>query len=236
MYGGGSTDGFLAVFQPMVTGTTAHLKYCTYLGIYAQATVTGSGSGFGGERLPRRIYVGSHRHAAHDQRLQTAYAGDPSDGFVMKILPSGNGVADLSYGTYLGGGGMDQALAIAVGTQLPGTAYVTGITQSVNFPGATNISGPIAGYQTALQGQANAFLAVIGQNGAGVTSLLYSTYLGGIQNDVGLSVWFAQENQVYISGSTTSAQFPAQFNFQPFSGDQDIFVAELDRLRRAAHR
>ena len=96
----------------------------------------------------------------------------------MKILPSGNGPADLSYATFLGGSGMDQALAIAVGTQLPGTAYVTGTTQSTNFPVTGTVFGHIAGYQPSLNGTANAFLAVIGQNGAGVTSLLYSTLFG----------------------------------------------------------
>jgi hypothetical protein len=146
----------------------------------------------------------------------------------MKILPSGNGIADLSYGTFLGGSGMDEALAIAVGTELPGTVYVTGTTQSVNFPVTGTTLGNLAGYQTHLSGSANAFLAVIGQNGAGMTSLLYSSYLGGATTDIGLSVWYAQTNQVYVSGSTTSANFPAQFNFQPFSGDQDAFVTELD--------
>jgi trimeric autotransporter adhesin len=146
----------------------------------------------------------------------------------MKILPSGNGVADLSYGTFSGGSGMDQALAIAVGPQLPGTAYVTGTTRSINFPVTGTLFGTVTGYQTTLNGKANAFLAVIGQNGAGLTSLLYSTYLGGETTDVGLSVWFAQPNQVYVSDSTTSANFPAQYNFQPFSGDQDAFVTELD--------
>jgi Abnormal spindle-like microcephaly-assoc'd, ASPM-SPD-2-Hydin len=61
-----------------------------------------------------------------------------------------------------------------------------------------------------------------------MTSLLYSSYLGGAATDVGLSVWYAQTNQIYVSGSTTSANFPAQFNFQPYSGDQDAFVTELD--------
>jgi hypothetical protein len=123
---------------------------------------------------------------------------------------------------------MDQALAITVGTQLPGTAYVTGTTQSMNFPVTGSEFGTIAGFQTALDGKASAFLAVISQNGAGLTSLLYSSYLGGESTDAGQSVWFAQTNPVYVAGSTTSANFPAKFNFQPFTGDEDAFVAELD--------
>src|SRR5208282_1611831 len=70
-YGGGVSDGFLAIFVPTATGTLP--------------TTNG---------------------------FQPTYGGDPFDGFVMKILPSGNGPADLSYATFLGGSGMDQALAI----------------------------------------------------------------------------------------------------------------------------
>jgi len=55
VYGGGASDGFLAVFQPVVTGTTSHVKYCTYLGIDAIATVTGATrrSGCGALRFHR---------------------------------------------------------------------------------------------------------------------------------------------------------------------------------------
>ena len=151
-----------------------------------------------------------HRHVAHSQWFSDAYGGDPYDGFVMKILPSGNGLADLSYATFLGGRDGSSARD-SVGTQLPGTAYVTGITKSMDFPvTGTPYFGNIAGYQTRLSGTSNAFLSVIGQYPAGVTSLLYSRYLGGERYDAGLGVWFAQKNQIYVSGSTTSPNFPAQ--------------------------
>ena len=230
VYGGGGSDGFLAIFRTVVSGTTtSHLLYCTYLGIDAeQATVTRVAVDSVGNAYIAGYTSDPTGTLLTTNGFQTTYGGDPSDGFVMKILPSGNGLADLSYGTFLGGRGRDQALAITVGAQLPGTAYVTGTTQSINFPVTGTFFGTIVGYQTTLNGKANAFLAAIGQNGAGATSLLYSTYLGGEQNDAGLSVWFAQPNQVYVAGSTTSSNFPAQFNFQPFSGDQDAFVTELD--------
>jgi len=224
VYGGGGSDGFLAKFT---TGATPPLVYCTYLGIYATAvTVTGVAVDSVGYAYLVGYTSNPTGTLLTTNGFQTTYGGDPSDGFVMKIAPSGQGVADLSYGTFLGGSGMDQALAIAVEPEL-GTAYVTGTTQSINFP-VTGALFPIAAYQPTLNGKANAFLTVIGQNGSGPTSLLYSSYLGGETTDVGLGVWFAQPNQIYVSGSTTSANFPAQFNFQPFSGDQDAFVAELD--------
>jgi Abnormal spindle-like microcephaly-assoc'd, ASPM-SPD-2-Hydin/Beta-propeller repeat len=228
VYGGGFSDGFLAIFVPVVTGTTPHLKYCTYLGIFAGVTVTGVAVDSLGNAYLAGYTSNPTGTLPTTNGFQTTYSGDPFDGFVIKILPSGNGVADLSYGTFLGGSGMDQALAIAVGTELPGTVYVTGTTQSVNFPVTGTTLGNIVAYQSRLSGSANAFLSVIGQNGAGMTSLLYSSYLGGATTDIGLGVWYAQTNQIYVSGSTTSANFPAQFNFQPYSGDQDAFVTELD--------
>ncbi len=229
VYGGGVSDGFLAIFVPTATGTTPHLKYCTYLGIFAGVTITGVAVDSLGNAYLAGYTTNPTGTLPTANGFQQTYGGDPFDGFVMKILPSGNGPADLSYATFLGGSGLDQALAISVGTQLPGAAYVTGITKSIDFPATgTPRFGNTAGYQTTLSGASNAFLSVIGQNPAGATSLLYSTYLGGEQNDSGLSVWFAQTNQIYISGSTTSANFPALFNFQPFSGDQDAFVTELD--------
>ncbi len=228
-YGGGISDGFLVIFRPVVTATAPNLKYCTYLGISAQATVTGVAVDSVGNAYITGYTSNPFGTLVTTNGFQTSYVGDPYDAFVMKILPSGNGPADLSYGTYLGGAGSDKALAITVGTELPGTAYVTGTTQSSNFPVTNGTSGTIAAYQTTLTGSANAFLAVIPQDPAtGQTRLAYSTFLGGSQSDAGQSVWLAAPNRVYLAGSATSWDFPWRFNFQPFTGDTDAFVAELD--------
>ncbi|MGA9248154.1 MAG: choice-of-anchor D domain-containing protein [Candidatus Acidiferrales bacterium] len=228
-YGGGISDGFLVIFRPVATPTAPNLKYCTYLGINAQATVTGVAVDSVGNAYIAGYTTNPLETLLTTNGFQPAYAGDPYDGFVMKILPSGNGLADLSYGTYLGGGGSDKALAITVGTELPGTVYVTGTTQSPDFPITKGASGSVAAYQSKLNGTANAFLAVIPQDPAtGLTRLAYSTYLGGSQTDAGMGVWLAAPSQVYVAGSTTSWDFPWQFNFQAFTGDADAFVAELN--------
>ena len=135
----------------------------------------------------------------------------------------------MAYGTFLGGAGLDQALAISVGAAMPATAYVTGTTQSTNFP--TN--GTNAAAQSTLKGtakgSANAFFSAIAQNATtGMTSLLYSTYLGGTQSDSGLSVAALASNALYISGKTTSWDFPWLNNLQPFTGNEDAFVAKFD--------
>ena len=112
---------------------------------------------------------------------------------------------------------------------MPATAYVTGTTQSTNFP--TN--GTNAGAQSTLKGtakgSANAFFSAIAQNATtGMTSLLYSTYLGGTQSDSGLSIAALAPNALYISGKTTSWDFPWLNNLQPFTGNEDAFVAKFD--------
>jgi hypothetical protein len=222
-YGGNVTDGFLAVFHPT---TTPSLNYCTYFGINAQVGVGGVAVDAGGNAYVAGFTSnpGASFSALHG--FQTAYGGDPFDGFLMKIRPSGTGPTDLAYGTFLGGSGLDQALAVAVGAPMPATAYVTGTTGSTDFP--TN--GTLAGPQTSLKGKtANAFLAAIAQDATtGMTSLAYSTYLGGSGSDQGLSLRVPAANIVYVTGATTSFDFPWLDNFQPFNGHQDVFIAKLD--------
>ncbi|MGB8525116.1 MAG: choice-of-anchor D domain-containing protein [Candidatus Acidiferrales bacterium] len=224
-YGGGISDGFLAIFGPPSTpGTPATLVYCNYLGLNAQASVAGIAVDSAGNAFLAGFT--SNPGVSLNNGFQPNFPGGTFDGFVLKIItPAVEGAGGLSYGTFLGGTGSDKALAIAVGTDLPATAYVTGSTQSTNFPP----SGSVIGLQTTLNGTANAFLAVISQNATtGMTSLAYSSYLGGSETDSGQSVWFGGVNKVYVAGTTTSFDFPRQDNFQPFNGDSDAFVTMLD--------
>ena len=224
-----SAMAFSQFFVRVAPATAPSLQYCTYLGINAQATVTGVAVDSVGNAYIAGYTSNPIGTLVTTNGFQTTYAGDPYDAFVMKLLPSGYGSEDLSYGTYLGGGGSDKALAITVGTDLPGTVYVTGTTQSQNFPVTNGTLGTVAAYQATLNGTANAFLAVILQDpSTRVTRLAYSTFLGGTQSDAGLAVWLAAPDRVYLAGITTSWDFPWQFNFQPFTGDTDAFVAELD--------
>jgi hypothetical protein len=126
----------------------------------------------------------------------------------------------LSYSTFLGGSGADQGTGIAVDSL--GNAYVTGSTGSANFPGAT--SSPL---QNSLGGTAgNAFVTKI--NAAG-TALIYSTYLGGSGGDFAYAIALDPLGNVYVTGSTSSTNFPVTGPIQPsFQGQQDAFVAEIN--------
>jgi hypothetical protein len=225
-FAGSSADGFLAVFQP---GASPDVVYCSYLGANASAQI-----GVGGLAIDAsgNIYIAGFTSNAQNgfptkNAFQTTYGGDPSDAFLIKIFPGGQGAADVIYATLLGGSGLDQALAVAVDDSIPANAYVTGTTGSANFP--TN--GSTTPFQSHLHvgATANAFLSVVAQNpSTGMTSLAYSTYIGGSSNDIGMGIAAAAFNSVYIAGVTKSWDFPWHNNLQPFNGSSDAFVAKFD--------
>jgi hypothetical protein len=220
-YGGGASDGFLSVFN-----SSGSLSYCTYFGI--NATVGSAGVAVDLTKPANTFLTGftSDPHGTFTVKnaFQAAYSGGAFDAFVMKIAPKGSGANDLVYSTFLGGSGLDKAAAIAIDSSSPPNAYVTGMTQSADFP----TSGAIAAFQSSFQGPSDAFVSVISQKSSGATSLNYSTYLGGMGDDNGLAIAVVTPNQVYVAGKTTSIDFPAQNFLQPFSGTSDGFVVKLD--------
>jgi hypothetical protein len=107
-------------------------------------------------------------------------------------------VITLSYSTFVGGGGSDKGLAIAV--EDSGSAVITGNTNSVNFPtaGANQASAP---------GGDDHFVTKLTADGS---SLVYSTYLGGSEGEGANqgSVALDTAGNAYVAGSTHSADFP----------------------------
>lgn len=122
----------------------------------------------------------------------------------------------LSYATYLGGSGTDQAARIAV--DAAGNAYVIGDTTSPNFPTANPL-------QAARRGPQNVFVAKLNPAGA----LVYSTYLGGSAYEQGLGIAVDSSGNVYVTGSTNSGDFPTVAPFQrTIGGQSDAFVTKLN--------
>jgi hypothetical protein len=130
----------------------------------------------------------------------------------------------LYYSTYLGGNGGDTGNAIALDSL--GDAYVTGSASSTNFPtSGTSLSAPP--YQKTYGGNTDAFVTKLRYDGQAV---IFSTYLGGNNFDIGQGIALDSSTDVYVVGSTSSANFPTTSNvFQPiFGGNTDAFVAKLD--------
>lgn len=134
-----------------------------------------------------------------------------NDVFVTKLSPSGN---RLVYSTYLGGSGPDAGMSIAVDNS--GAAYVTGEAYSPNFP----THNPFQTYQ----GGEDAFLTKLSPFG---NALVYSTYLGGEDIDLGFDISVNGSGQAYVTGLTYSSDFPVQNPFQMYQGDADGFVTRF---------
>src|SRR5580658_2409149 len=139
--------------------------------------------------------------------------GGGNDVFVAKLNSTGNA---LVYCTYLGGTGADRAFGIAVDST--GAAYVTGSTQSANFPVRNAL-------QASLAGGKNAFVVKLTPTGNG---LAYSTYLGGNGSDAGNGIAVDSSGNAYITGDTTSTNFPATAYQKTYRGSQDAFVSKLN--------
>jgi hypothetical protein len=122
------------------------------------------------------------------------------------------------YSTYLGGTGGDAAYGIALDSF--GNADVTGVTQSTDFP----ILNPV---QTKIGGSGDVFVASL-KWASGVLSLVYSTYLGGSGWDLGYGIATDSSGDAYVSGYTSSSNFPTVSPFQSFVGGPNAFVAELN--------
>jgi hypothetical protein len=113
-----------------------------------------------------------------------------------------------------------QAYAVAVAVDSGGNAYVTGDTESTNFP----TQSPL---QTANAGRSNAFVTKLNPAGS---ALVYSTYLGGSANfDRGTCIALDDVGNAYVTGSTASTDFPTVNPLQAANaGSRDAFVAKLN--------
>lgn len=124
---------------------------------------------------------------------QSGYGGGSSDAFVTKLNAAGN---EIIYSTYLGGSAIDVGTGIAVDGS--GNAYISGYTNSTNFP-------VLAGLQMSNGGGYDAFVTKLSSDGS---SLVYSTYLGGSHDETAHSIALDSSGNVYITGSTNSIDFP----------------------------
>ena len=215
--GGGAFGGDVFVAKLNSTGTA--LIYGTYLGgednDYGYAiAVDGTGNAFvagytESENFP--VVGGVAPHA-----LQGAV-----DGFVAKLNPS---ASTLLYSTYLGGAGSDFCNAIALDGS--GNAFVTGRTDSENFPVTPEA------LQSHLGGYDDAFVAKL--NAAG-SALEYGTYLGGGNTDEGYAVAVNGSGHAFVTGLTGGEGFPVTLGaFQTaFRGDRDAFVVALNAQGKA---
>ncbi|HEV2175955.1 MAG TPA: SBBP repeat-containing protein [Terriglobia bacterium] len=211
LYGGGD-DAFVTELNP----SGSALVYSTYLG------GSGSDQGFGiavdktGNAYVTGMTASTNFPVTPGSAQETF--GGTSDAFVTKLNASGSA---LVYSTYLGGSNSDSGNAIALDAF--GFAYLTGSTQSTNFPitlGAFQIKCAV--------GCADAFVTKLNPTGS---KLAYSTYLGGGGVDVGLAIAIDASRNVYVDGSTSSRHFPTTpgaFQTKYSGGNSNGFLSKLN--------
>lgn len=185
------TEANTLAFVAKLDSSGMKLIYCTYLGGSKTAVghnikIDSSGN----------AYIGG-RTEAHDfplkNPIQASFGGGSDDGFLAKLNSSGSA---LVYSTYIGGSAYDQGRALAV--DAAGNVYLTGITESPDFPTKNPIQAKVGGQQDTFALKVNA---------AG-SALVYSTYLGGVGNDVGHAIAVDAAGSAYITGLSNSPDFP----------------------------
>jgi len=129
----------------------------------------------------------------------------------------------LDFSTYLGGSQQDRGYAVAVDSA--GSTYVTGATQSTNFPYPQYKPR----YQQLNAGGLDVFVTKFEPNGKAMN---YSTYIGGYNDDSGQGIAVDASGNAFITGYTISDNFPVRYAFQPTKHiaypDSDAFVTALN--------
>jgi hypothetical protein len=213
--GGGTADAFVT----KLNAAGSALDYSTFLGGTSfdeveSIAVDGSGG----------AYVTGDTQSADfpttpgtfDTTFNRSGSGDA---FVTKLNAAGSA---LVYSTFLGGRSLDEVESIAVDGS--GGAYVTGATQSANYP-----TTPGA-FDTSYNDNGDAFVTKLKASGS---ALVYSTFLGGRSFDqaVGIAV---REGRAYVTGTTLSSDYPTtpgaldtSYNGDPTGSIFDAFVTKL---------
>ena len=231
-------DGFITKLDP----TGSKVIYSTYLGSSGDDFLTAMAADAAGE-----VYVTGSSSANDFPTTKgvvqpvfrgPSYAGSQDqlfgDAIIAKLNSAGSGMV---FSTYLGGGGDDVGMALALDAS--GNIYVAGLTNSPNFPvtsSAVQSTFGGGGKQNLHQNFGDAFLAALDPNAA---SILYATFLGGSADDAAAGIAVDKNGNVFLTGNTVSSDFPTlKSAFQPaFGGIRSTgrfqggaFLAEISGL------
>ncbi len=207
------SDAFVVKLNPAGSG----LAYGTFLGGGLgdrgwAISVDGNGSAYvsGG--------TGSSNFPTTSGAFDTSFNGSAWDAFVVKLNPTGSG---LAYASFLGGNGDEESHGLAVDGN--GNAYATGHTYSSDFPTTPGAFDP--SYNLS-----DAFVVKLNSAGSG---LMYATYLGGNNTDYGYGIVVDEAGSAFVTGYTLSSNFPTTPNaFDPsFNGGYiDAFLVKLSAV------
>ena len=207
-FGGGVADAFVTALDP----NESVPMFSTYLG--------GSGDDIGAAiavDVAGSVYLTGETTSPNFKTVQpwqARLAGGVRDAFVVKLEQGGTAFV---YSTYLGGRGFDRGSAIVADRF--GHAYVTGMTDSTDFPTTDDV------VQSFSAGEGDAFVTKLSRGGS---TLLFSTYLGGSRLDEGRGIAVDSRRNVHVIGRTASPDFLEVEPLQDgFDGGQDVFLAKI---------
>jgi Beta-propeller repeat len=215
---GGLTDAFVTV----INAAGSNYVYSTFLGGAGIDEGLGIAVDASGDAYVTGLTQSSTTFPVKLPALQSTFGGT-QDAFVTELNPSGSARV---YSTFLGGSLSDAGTSIALDGS--NNAYVTGQTNSTNFPKANAT-------QSALGGGNDAFVSEISASGS---QLLFSTYLGGALNEntnasggnLAAIGSIAVDNvgaNIYVTGNTASTDFPTTLPYQlQNGGGTDAFVTK----------
>ncbi|GAB4212930.1 MAG: hypothetical protein OHK0022_49390 [Roseiflexaceae bacterium] len=203
----GDYDAFVAVFN-----AEGALQFSTYLG----GSSYDAGKAVAFDREGRIVVAGGtgSDNFPTVAALQNSMRG-LEDVFIAKFNTQGTA---LEFSTYLGGSESDTATALAIDPSSR-NIIITGATDSPNFP----LAGTL---RPAFGGVTDAFVLGLAPDGS---TLQFSTYLGGSQPDSAAALAVDQAGNIYLTGQTTSDNFPTAKALQQSRAGpgSDAFVASL---------
>ncbi len=210
----GSQDAFVTSLLP----DGSALYFSTYLGN------SGDEAGYGIDLDPSGyVYVTGYTQSSDFDVVnpfQSTLKGI-QDAFLVKYEPDGQA---LNFSTYLGGNLVDEGTGIKVDDM--GSAFITGFTDSTNYPTKNAIYASITGYPY------DAFVTRFYPNG---TTLMFSTYLGGKLEDRAMGIALHGGNAT-VTGYTASPDFPLKNPVQStFHMVYDAFVARIASIPPTAN-
>ena len=202
------------VFVTKLNSSGSALQYSTFIGGLAYQ----AGTSIAVDNN-HNVYITGYTSSADfpttpgsfDETFNSSY-----DVFIVKLNSSGS---SLLYSSFAGGDSDDYGSSIIADAN--GNAYLTGYTQSLNFPVTPGA------YDETLNGGYDAFVMKLNNAGAG---MIYSTYVGSNDYDFPYSVALDGSGSVFISGSSWGSNYPVTPGAydESFNGITDVFVTRLN--------
>jgi hypothetical protein len=220
-YRGGPCGACGNAFVTKLSATGSVLLYSTFLG----GTSWDWGNGIAVDAAGNAYMTGfaqSRDFPTTPGAFQTTNHSGNANAFVSKLNATGSA---LLYSTFLGGTTWDWGNGVALDAS--DYAYVAGCAESSNFP-----TTPGA-FQTAYAGGdgvvwdncGDAFVTKLSADGS---ALVYSTYLGGSNNDTGSGIAVDALGSADVTGWTVSPNFPTTPGAFQASGNGGAFVSKLN--------